>query len=457
MLFSFRVLRRLLFAGPLALASVAGAAPKVLPVLNHLIADRQLTGGSPTEVISLQGIFGTEPIDDQVVRFTAEYGPTAAPVTTVTDMALFSSRTPVTRTNFLNYVTGGDYVNSLIHRSAPGFVIQGGGYRYVTSMASVPTDPPIVNEFGISNTFGTVSMAKVGGDPNSATSQWFVSTGANSDNLDFQNGGFTVFARVTRSTFQTALNYGNPAIFPIWNAGVPFDNLPLHSGFDNTRNIEARDFIRFKTVALAPLPAGEAGESTTLTYSVLSNSNPAVASLVINSGGGLEVTPKLGGIGTSSVVIRATDSVGNTVDDTFVIRQVREEFAGWRARVFSAPDNTNDTISGLYADPDGDGITNLQLFAHGLPPGHHKNPVIHHTSTPTRPQFEFPLRNDISGLGVLIEGSSDLGVTDSWKTVDQEQVAGSTTGNIDTLTIQPTSVVPNSPFFYRLRFVMMNP
>jgi len=457
MLFSFRVLRPLLFAGPLALASVAGAVPKILPVLNHLVADRQLTGGSPTEIISLSEFFGTEPIDDQVVRFTAQYGPTAAPVTTIMDMALFSNRTPVTRTNFLNYVTGGDYVNSFIHRSAPGFVIQGGGFKYTTSVTSVPTDPPIVNEFGISNTLGTVSMAKVGDDPNSATSQWFVSTGANSTNLDFQNGGFTVFARVTRSTFQTALNYGNPAIFRIWNAGIPFDNLPLHGDFDGSRNIEARDTIRFKTVALAPLPAGEAGESTTLSFSILANSNPTVASLVINSGGGLEISPKPGVIGTTTVVIRATDSVGNTVDDTFVIRQIREEFAGWRARVFSSPDNTNDGISGPYADPDGDGITNLQLFAHGLAPGFHKNPVIYHTTTPTRPQFEFPLRNDINGLGVIIEGSSDLGVTDSWKSVDQEEVAKSTVGNIDTLTIQPSSVVPSSPFFYRLRFVMMNP
>ena len=39
-------------------------------------------------------------------------------------------------------------------------------------------------------------MAKVSGDPNSASSQWFVNLADNSTNLDNQNGGFTVFGRV---------------------------------------------------------------------------------------------------------------------------------------------------------------------------------------------------------------------------------------------------------------------
>ena len=48
----------------------------------------------------------------------------------------------------------------------------------------------------VSNVRGTVAMAKVGTDPNSATSDWFVNLADNSANLDHTNGGFTVFGRV---------------------------------------------------------------------------------------------------------------------------------------------------------------------------------------------------------------------------------------------------------------------
>ena len=99
--------------------------------------------------------------------------------------------------NFLNYVNDGDYDKSFLHRSVSGFIVQGGGFAYIESLFYfVPTDPPIANEFAMSNVRGTVAMAKLGGDPNSATSQWFINLADNSANLDAQNGGFTVFGTV---------------------------------------------------------------------------------------------------------------------------------------------------------------------------------------------------------------------------------------------------------------------
>lgn len=115
---------------------------------------------------------------------------------------LFDTQTPVTTANFLNYINNGAYTNGIFHRSAPGFVIQGGGFKIVDgsngkTLAPVSTFAPITNEFKISNTRGTVAMAKLPDNPDSATSQWFVNLAdKNSLNLDFQNGGFTVFGRV---------------------------------------------------------------------------------------------------------------------------------------------------------------------------------------------------------------------------------------------------------------------
>jgi peptidyl-prolyl cis-trans isomerase A (cyclophilin A) len=106
---------------------------------------------------------------------------------------------PIAVANFLGYVNRGDYTGTFLHRSIPDFVLQGGGYRYDPDNNSAPhiiTQAPIVNEFKISNTRGTVAMAKVGGDPNSATSEWFVNLANNAANLDSQNGGFTVFGVV---------------------------------------------------------------------------------------------------------------------------------------------------------------------------------------------------------------------------------------------------------------------
>jgi peptidyl-prolyl cis-trans isomerase A (cyclophilin A) len=103
---------------------------------------------------------------------------------------------PGTVANFLRYVDDGDYANSMVHRSVQGFVIQGGAYSVApTGAALIPTDPAIVNEYNQPNLRGTVAMARIAGNANSATSQWFINIGNNTF-LDTVDGGFTVFARV---------------------------------------------------------------------------------------------------------------------------------------------------------------------------------------------------------------------------------------------------------------------
>jgi len=100
---------------------------------------------------------------------------------------------PVTVKNFLRYVEEGFYDGTIFHRVIPRFMIQAGGFT--PDLKDKEEHPPIVNEFKLSNVRGTVAMAKKGGKPNSATSQFFINIADNS-RLDSLNGGFTVFAKV---------------------------------------------------------------------------------------------------------------------------------------------------------------------------------------------------------------------------------------------------------------------
>lgn len=51
---------------------------------------------------------------------------------------LFPDVAPQTVANFLHYVSAGAYNNSLIHRSVPGFIFQGGAIRCKAAPASPP-------------------------------------------------------------------------------------------------------------------------------------------------------------------------------------------------------------------------------------------------------------------------------------------------------------------------------
>ena len=155
---------------------------------------------------------------------------------------LFPDEAPATVDNFLNYVNDGDYVNAIFHRSVPDFVVQAGGFSTTTptlcvqpcgiadinpnQFDSIPTDDPVVNEFGMSNLRGTVAMAKLGNDPNSATSQWFVNVVDNTG-LDTNNGGFTVFGQVMDMTTPDAIN--DLSTSNLSSLGFPFAEFPVNN------------------------------------------------------------------------------------------------------------------------------------------------------------------------------------------------------------------------------------
>jgi cyclophilin family peptidyl-prolyl cis-trans isomerase len=130
---------------------------------------------------------------------------------------LFDDR-PLTRDNFMQYVNGGHYDGSLMHRLSRDFVLQGGGFYPEFVVESPPLNqsldpdarldldgnpatpnPTVLNEYNNapprSNVRGAIAMHKLDGQPDSATNQWFVNL-SNNQELDTSNGGFTVFGRV---------------------------------------------------------------------------------------------------------------------------------------------------------------------------------------------------------------------------------------------------------------------
>lgn len=175
------------------------------------------------------------------------------------DVNLLPNAAPKTVANFLNYVNKGAYANSIFHRSVPGFIIQGGGFQLVNhTVTATPADAPVVNEFSVSNTRGTLAMAKTS-DPNSATNEWFFNeSDSNASSLDNPNnsGGFTVFGRIANAAGLAVMD--TIAGLQVYNAGAPFDSLPLTNYGGGT--IQDANFVLVTSITvLSPSPVISAG------------------------------------------------------------------------------------------------------------------------------------------------------------------------------------------------------
>ena len=123
------------------------------------------------------------------VKLTTSMGPIV--------IALDTAKAPNTTANFQKYVKARFYNGTIFHRVMDGFMIQGGGFT--KDMIQKPTNPPIAIESsnGLKNSAYTVAMARTG-DPNSATSQFFINV-VDNDRLNY-NGesspGYAVFGKV---------------------------------------------------------------------------------------------------------------------------------------------------------------------------------------------------------------------------------------------------------------------
>ena len=163
-------------------------------------SDQVLDTTDPISV-AIEGKFQDTEVSGTVVKFE-----TNAPIADNDFYVELTDNTPLTNANFLSYVNSGAYDNSKFHRSVSDFVIQGGGFKHPTVAAdqpgsnpvAIPTTGAIQNEPGNLNTRGTIAMAKLGGQPDSATSQFFFNLSDNSF-LDSDNGGYTQFGSVLGS------------------------------------------------------------------------------------------------------------------------------------------------------------------------------------------------------------------------------------------------------------------
>jgi cyclophilin family peptidyl-prolyl cis-trans isomerase len=278
-------------ARPSAPAALERLEPRQLLAVDTPLALAPLAlGASGTSSIPLAAHFDLAGVTGTVVRMATNRpsGPNDIFVELFDAPGPERTRTtPLTAANFLSYVEAGDYDGTISHRTVRDFIVQAGGF---TLDAFVRQGPTVLNEPGNSNVRGTIAMAKVGGDPDSATNQWFFNQSDNSANLDFQNGGFTAFGRVLGAGMALVDAISS---LPLYNFGGAFVSTPLWRPVPQNGTAFPEDFVTFSTIDVVP----------ELVYEV-STDRPDLVQVAV-SDGRLDVTARPAVQGTATVTVRA--------------------------------------------------------------------------------------------------------------------------------------------------------
>lgn len=275
-----------------------------------------LTTGTPSSVDLATTVFSDA---ERVVRFTINFpNPTTGATQTASiDINVFADDAPASVAQFLSYVNAaagnGSYDATIFHRLATSFVLQGGGFKFDdnANTFSPLTSSSVANNPGVSNTIGTIAFAK-GSSPNS-TNEFFFNLGDNSANLDLQNSGFTVFGQVMGTGLQTLATLNQLQTFN--GAGVPgAPPFPVGPNANTTSfptNINAVDLINLTA-------ADELTTAQKLSFQVVSNSNSAVATAVLNADGRtVDIVPLT--TGTTTITVRALDLDGTPTTTTITV------------------------------------------------------------------------------------------------------------------------------------------
>ncbi len=276
-----------------------------LPIVTNSISDVSVQATANNMTIDLSQHFGVNGVTGQVVQYETSLGSF--------NIEMLADDAPANVANFLSYVDLNAYDDSIFHRliaDPVDFIIQGGGY-YVNG-DTVPIASPVVNEFKLSNTRGTLAMAKLPGLPDSATSQWFINLANNGQspaNLDTQSGGFTVFAKVIGSGMDVV---DLLADVPVFDGGTTptddFSNIPLINYSIADGDPTEENFLKVLSVKRIPIHPSSVIPGV-LTFSAGVN-NSIVSTEIDGSDLYLDFDPNQ--TGSAIVTVTATDTNGNT-------------------------------------------------------------------------------------------------------------------------------------------------
>ena len=115
-------------------------------------------------------------------------------------LELDGEKAPVSTLNFMRYAEDKFYDGTIFHRVMKTFMIQGGGFTPDVDEKKAGLRGGIKNEWknGLKNNRGTISMARKGGDPDSASSQFFINVVDNArlDQPQSDGAGYAVFGKV---------------------------------------------------------------------------------------------------------------------------------------------------------------------------------------------------------------------------------------------------------------------
>jgi cyclophilin family peptidyl-prolyl cis-trans isomerase len=310
---SSRVLLLLALVLLAACAVPLRAADGTLPAVLQTPAATYLAPGA-TAARDLSTVFGLPAVTGPVVQLQSNLGNF--------NVELYTQSAPITTANFLSYVNGRAYANTVINRSVAGFVIQGGSYTISTSnaLSAIPTQPPIVDEAVLSNVRGTLGMARTS-DPNSATDTWFFNLVNNSADLDKASGnsGYAVFAHVLGTGMTVVDAIAALPIYPSLSSVVPaaysgdFTSTPLTSLTGTA--VTYPNWVRFPSIAVIPIYAPDATTTAVLTFTATS-SNPSAMTVSV-SGHTLTLTAGALGAGASTITLTSTDTNGNQASTQF--------------------------------------------------------------------------------------------------------------------------------------------